>query len=130
MTAWLQMIIWRSVAIVFIALGLIGLALPVMPTVPFLLVAAWAGGKGWPKLEAKLLAHPKYGPPILEWRRYRVVRRNVKIITTLMMSGGATIMMFLQTIPLWLKITIVSIMAVVAIWLWLRPEHVPTAETE
>ncbi|RUO76649.1 YbaN family protein [Pseudidiomarina taiwanensis] len=125
MTELLRMIIWRSVAITFVLLGLVGLALPVMPTVPFLLVAAWAGGKGWPKLEAKLLAHPKYGPPIIEWRRYGVVRRNVKIVTTLMMSGGATIMMFLDTIPLWLKFTILAIMVTVATWLWLRPEHIP-----
>ena len=125
MTELLRMIIWRSVAITFVLLGLVGLALPVMPTVPFLLVAAWAGGKGWPKLEAKLLAHPKYGPPIIEWRRYGVVRRNVKIVTTLMMSGGATIMMFLDTIPLWLKLTILAIMVTVATWLWLRPEHIP-----
>lgn len=125
MTELLRIIIWRSVAITFVLLGLIGLALPVMPTVPFLLVAAWAGGKGWPKLEAKLLAHPKYGPPIIEWRRYGVIRRNVKIVTTLMMSGGATIMMFLDTIPLWLKLTILTIMVTVATWLWLRPEHIP-----
>ena len=42
----------------------IGAVLPGLPTVPFLLVAAWAGGKGWPALEVKLLNHPRYGPTL------------------------------------------------------------------
>lgn len=51
-------LLWRALALVFVALGLIGAFLPVLPTVPFLLAAAWAAGRGWPALEDWLLGHP------------------------------------------------------------------------
>lgn len=126
MTELLRIAVWRTVAIIFLLLALIGVALPVMPTVPFLLVAAWAGGKGWPVLEQKLLAHPTYGPQIQQWRDYGVVRRTPKVITTLMMAGSWVILSF-SPIALWLKLTVIGIMATILLWLWLRPEHIPSA---
>ncbi|WP_127346143.1 YbaN family protein [Pseudidiomarina mangrovi] len=126
MTELLRIVVWRTVAIIFLLLALIGIALPVMPTVPFLLVAAWAGGKGWPVLEQKLLAHPTYGPQIQQWRDHGVVRRTPKVITTLMMAGSWVILSF-SPIALWLKFTVIGIMATILLWLWLRPEQIPAA---
>ncbi|CAI8168979.1 MAG: Inner membrane protein YbaN [Pseudidiomarina mangrovi] len=126
MTELLRIVVWRTVAIIFLLLALIGIALPVMPTVPFLLVAAWAGGKGWPVLEQKLLAHPTYGPQIQQWRDHGVVRRTPKVITSLMMAGSWVILSF-SPIAVWLKLTVIGIMATILLWLWLRPEHIPTA---
>ena len=60
--------LWRVLALLSLALAIAGAVLPVLPTVPFLLVAAAAAGRGWPQLEAWLLAHPRYGPPIRRWR--------------------------------------------------------------
>jgi uncharacterized membrane protein YbaN (DUF454 family) len=95
-----------------------------MPTVPFLLVAAWAGGKGWPILEQKLLAHPTYGPQIKQWRDFGVVRRTPKVITTVMMAGS-WIMLTFSPIAVWLKLSVIGIMATILMWLWLRPEQIP-----
>ncbi|MGI0153539.1 YbaN family protein [Pseudidiomarina sp. WS423] len=124
MTVVLRILLWRTLAIITLALGIIGLLLPIMPTVPFLLVAAWAGGKGWPVLEAKLLAHPTYGPQIIAWRRYGVIKRRPKVIASVMMSGSA-IMLAFSPAPLWLKGLVIGIMATVAVWMWLRPEQQP-----
>jgi hypothetical protein len=112
---------WRTLALVCVALGLIGVLVPGLPTVPFLLVAAWSGGKGWPWLEAWLLAHPRHGADIQRWRDHRAVPRRAKwlasatmlVSTALIMASGA---------PLWLKIGVPALMASVACWLWLRPE--------
>ena len=124
MTELLRIMVWRSIALIFLLLALIGIALPVMPTVPFLLVAAWAGGKGWPILEQKLLAHPTYGPQIKQWREFGVVRRTPKVITTLMMAGS-WIMLTFSPIAVWLKLAVIGIMATILMWLWLRPEQIP-----
>lgn len=124
MTELLRIVLWRSIALIFLLLALIGIALPVMPTVPFLLVAAWAGGKGWPILEQKLLAHPTYGPQIKQWREFGVVRRTPKVITTVMMAGS-WIMLTFSPIAVWLKLAVIGIMATILMWLWLRPEQIP-----
>ncbi|RZQ55676.1 DUF454 domain-containing protein [Pseudidiomarina tainanensis] len=120
----LRILLWRTIAILALLLGLIGLLLPIMPTVPFLLVAAWAGGKGWPVLEQKLLSHPKYGPQIIAWRKHGVVKRQPKVIASVMM-GGSAIMLSFSPAPLALKFAIIGIMATIAFWLWLRPESAP-----
>ncbi|WP_258808025.1 YbaN family protein [Pseudidiomarina sp. CB1] len=124
MTVLLRILIWRMIAIFALMLGVIGLLLPIMPTVPFLLVAAWAGGKGWPVLEERLLAHPKYGPQIIAWRQYGVVKRRPKVIAIVMMSGSATMLSF-SPVHLALKFGVIAIMTTVAIWLVLRPEEIP-----
>ena len=80
--------LWRALASLCVALGAIGVVVPGLPTTPFLLVAAWAGARGWPALEARLLAHPKYGPLIQDWRSRRAVPRRAKWAASLVMTSS------------------------------------------
>ena len=57
-----SLVFWRTLALACVVLGLIGVVVPGLPTVPFLLVAAWAGGKGWPQLEAVAAESPAPWP--------------------------------------------------------------------
>jgi len=114
----------KGVAVVSLALGIIGAFVPIMPTVPFVLLAAWAAARSSPRLSHWLENHPRMGPYIRDWRRGGVVRRSAKWTATLMMSGGAVTMLFFVR-PLWVPLTAIAIMASVAIWLWLRPEQPP-----
>lgn len=116
-----QLILWRTIAIVALTLGLIGIALPIMPTVPFLLVAAWAGSKAWPALEEWLLNHRLYGGHIRNWRAHGAVPRYAKVLAISMMTVSAVGLQFSPS-PLWLKVAVPSTMLVIAIWLWTRPE--------
>lgn len=116
-----QLILWRSLALACVVLGLIGVVLPGLPTVPFLLVAAWSGGKGWPALETWLLNHPRHGPAIRRWREHGAVPRRAKWFATLMMITSAGLM-GLSPAPLWAKLGVPVFMAGVAVWLWRRPE--------
>lgn len=127
----LMKILWRSLAGFFVLLGLIGIALPVMPTVPFLIVALWAASKGWPRLETWLVNHPKYGPDIRAWRDNRVVKRRSKVIALVMMAGGYVILwLFVPQVPVWLKITVGVVLVTVGAWLASRPESVPVPPEE
>lgn len=114
-------LLWRLLAALALLLGLIGIVLPGLPTVPFLLVAAWAGGKGWPALEAWLLAHPKHGPTIRRWRDHGAVPRRAKWAASLMMLASAAIL-WVSGLPLAARVGIPLFMLAVALWLWRRPE--------
>jgi uncharacterized membrane protein YbaN (DUF454 family) len=112
---------WRALALLFIALGLLGIFLPLLPTVPFLLAAAWAAGRGWPALEHWLLAHPRYGPTIRQWREQGAVPRRAKWAATGMMTLSSAVLLATD-VPVAVKVVAPLLMAAVAIWLWRRPE--------
>jgi uncharacterized membrane protein YbaN (DUF454 family) len=116
-----QLLLWRLLALASLAVGFIGLFLPVLPTVPFVLLAAWAAGKGWPRLEEWLLAHRHFGRPIRDWRASGAVPRRAKVVAVSMMACSALLLWFLP-VPAWLRAGVYVVMATVAIWLWRRPE--------
>ncbi len=113
---------WRLLALGSLALGLIGVLLPGLPTVPFLLLSAFAAGKGWPRFENWLLAHPKFGPPVQQWRQYGSVPRRAKWLASLMMALSLSLLWY-SSLALWLQWLISSILLLVLIWLWRRPER-------
>lgn len=124
-TAWhrhLVLLAWRALALLCVVLAGIGVVLPGLPTVPFLLVAAWAGGHGWPRLERWLLAHPRLGPPIHRWRAHGAVPRRAKWFASSMMVVS-TVVIALSAAPLAAKLGVPGVMLVTAIWLWRRPEQ-------
>jgi uncharacterized protein len=114
----------KGLAILSLALGIIGAFLPVMPTVPFVLLAAWAAARSSPRLSHWLENHPRLGPHIRDWRHGGVVSRPAKWMATVMMSSGAVIMLIIVR-PIWVPLGVIAIMATVGAWLWQRPEHPP-----
>ena len=69
-----------------VALGLLGVILPVLPTTPFLLVAAFAFGKGSPRARAWLIDHAHFGPSIRDWEERGAISRRAKTLAVSMMS--------------------------------------------
>ncbi len=118
----IAMLVWRALAVLCLALGLIGVVLPVMPTVPFLIASAWAASRGWPAFEIWLLNHRLFGPPIVQWRQHGAIPRRAKWISCAMMATSAIGMQFFTQIPLWLRLAVPAVMLGVGIWLWLRPD--------
>ena len=113
---------WKLLAIVFIAFGIVGAFLPIIPTVPFLIVAAAAASRGWPWLERKLVSHPRYGPSILRWRERGAISRPAKLFATAGMLGGAATLWLVEVAP-WLRVGVLSVMVCVGWWIWARPER-------
>jgi len=117
----LKIILWRALALICLVLGIAGIPLPVLPTVPFLIAAAWAGGKGWPRLEQWLLEHPRHGPAIQRWRDHRAVPRRAKVFAVTMMSLSALIIL-LSSATVWVKVLVPLLMLAVGVWLCRHPE--------
>lgn len=116
-------ILWRILGLAALLLGLIGLLLPVVPTAPFILVAAWAGSKGWPQLEQYLLSHKYFGPQIRSWRENGAVSRGAKWFTTVAV-GVSLYILWLLPLHNVLRATGALIMVGVVLWLWSRPDAI------
>lgn len=119
-----KIFLWRSLAVLALMLGFIGVFLPVMPTVPFILLSAWAASKGWPRLEAWLLCHPVFGKSICEWREKKAVSRRAKFFAGSGMLFSAILLQFIP-LPVWAEAArwcAPLVFVCVFIWLWRRPE--------
>jgi uncharacterized membrane protein YbaN (DUF454 family) len=112
---------------VALALGIVGIVLPGLPTTPFVLLAAWAAARGSTRLHRWMRAHKVFGRMIRDWEAHGAVSRRAKWMATAMMAASAVIF-FLTAPKLWMAITGTAIMAAVATWLWLRPEPKPHSQ--
>lgn len=106
--------------VVSTALGVIGIFLPIVPTVPFLILAAFCFARSDPALEARIMNHPVYGPPIRTWREKGAVSRRGKVAATFAFSASIIFGYFTLPTP-WVLLP--PVIAVVCLsWLWTRPE--------
>src|SRR5262245_47049117 len=81
-------IIYFSLGWVMVALGVIGLVMPLMPGAVFLIVAAWCFARSSPRFEAWLLGHPTLGKPLRDWRAAGAIPRSGKIMACAGMTLG------------------------------------------
>lgn len=112
---------WWLLAYASVAMGFIGIFLPVLPTVPFVLLAAFAAARGSQRLHRWLLGHRRFGPMIHDWQAHGAVSRRAKRLATLMMGLSALLMLVLMPDRRFAIPGIVA-MALVDLWLWRRPE--------
>ncbi|HOC10918.1 YbaN family protein [Thermomonas sp.] len=113
--------LWALLAWVSLILGIIGAVLPVMPTVPFILLSAFAATRGSDRLRGWLVAHPTFGRAILDWEQNGAVTRKAKWIASAMMSISSLSMAYFAPRP-WMAAIGIGCMALVTLWLWCRPE--------
>ncbi|RZS32059.1 YbaN family protein [Corticibacter populi] len=108
-------------AMVFLALGIIGVFVPGLPTTVFILMAAWAAARSSPRLHQWLRRHRLFGPMLVNWEAGGYVSRKAKRSASLAMLACMLVMAVFRP-PVWAMILAASCMAGVAIWLWQRPE--------
>jgi uncharacterized membrane protein YbaN (DUF454 family) len=70
--------LWKAAGIICLVIGLIGIIVPLLPTTPFVLLAAFCFQKGSDRLHQWLIGHPRFGPLIANWRERGAIPRNAK----------------------------------------------------
>lgn len=116
-----QRVLLAALAVLFLALAVVGAILPGMPSTVFVLAAAWAAARSSPRLHAWLYRSALFGPGLRNWRDGRKVSRRAKHAAGLSMAVCAAIMLW--TVPQsWLVWPAIGCMAAVLAWLWRRPE--------
>ena len=106
-----------------LALGLLGIFLPLLPTTPFVLLAAACYARGSKRFYEWLLAQRTFGPIVHEWQRHRSIPYKTKVTAVLLMSLtlGASIVFFVR--PIWLKVALAIMGMALAVWLYRMPSR-------
>lgn len=71
-----------------VALGFIGIFLPVLPTTPFLILAVACFARSSQRLESWMLDHPRFGPLLRDWRRRGAIPRRAKMMAFVGILAG------------------------------------------
>lgn len=112
---------WVSAGALALATGVVGLFLPLLPTTPFVLLAAFCFARGSPRWEAWLLAHPRYGAMVQRWRERRVIPLRAKQLAWVMMALSSVVSWWVL-VPPWRWLPGLCCLAV-GLWMARLPSH-------
>lgn len=105
----------------FLILGIIGAFLPVLPTTPFLLLAAYFYSKSSERIHSWLMNHKQLGPPLRDWHHHGVISLKAKWIATIMLGLVITWRIPTLDIALAIKLFAGTVLVGVLIFIWSRP---------
>ena len=83
--------IYTAVGLASVALATAGIVLPLLPTVPFMILAAFCFAKANPVWERRLLDHPRFGPHIVAWRTRGAISRRGKSMAYAALAASAAV---------------------------------------
>lgn len=109
-----------AAGVLAILLGIVGIAVPLLPTVPFFILAAFCFARSSPALEQRLLTSPRFGPAIRAWRERSAISRRGKQAATIAFAVGILLSLLLAPWP-WPLATI-AVALICGTWIWTRPE--------
>jgi uncharacterized membrane protein YbaN (DUF454 family) len=108
---------------IFFGLGIIGALLPVMPTAPFILLAAGCWARSSRRFHFWLINHKFFGKFIRDWEDRHAVPRYAKFLATLMMTLSTSMLFYrLPNELLWMAWVVAAVCSAVAIYLFRLPD--------
>lgn len=119
-------LLWLLLGLSAIALAGLGAALPLLPTTPFVLLAAFAFARSSERLHDWLLRHRVFGPLIHNWRAHGAISRRAKIFGLLSIVAVLVVSVATST-PLWIISIQVVVLGLSATFIVTRPS--PPADT-
>lgn len=103
-----------------LALGAVGILLPLLPTVPFMILAAFCFARSSPRLESKLLDHRQFGPHIRRWREHGAISRRGKKAALAAFAFSIAMALIFSPFPWFLAPVAAALIG--GGWIWTRPE--------
>jgi uncharacterized membrane protein YbaN (DUF454 family) len=110
-----------------VGLGVLGAFLPVLPTTPFLLLAAACFARSSESLHRWLLGRPRLGAFIRDWEAHGVISRPAKLRSTLLIAVTVGLTLLSARTPRWAKAAVVALVAGAQAFIWTRPSAAPAS---
>ena len=107
----------------FVALAVIGVFVPIMPTTPFLLLAAWCYSRGSERFYRWLVGHPRFGAPIVDWMEHGVIRKRAKIISSALIASSLIYPLVFLHFHWGLKLGAVAVVGAIIAYVATRPSE-------
>ena len=111
---------WRVAGLLALGLAILGIILPLVPTTPLLLLSVYCFGRGSQRLQTWLLEHPRFGPPIHDWREHRSISRTAKGLAALAMLLVVVITLALRA-PTAVVVAQIVVLMLVGTFIFTRP---------
>ena len=112
--------LWAALGLICVGLAVIGIVLPLLPTVPFLLLAAFFFARSSSRLHYWLLSHPTFGPFIDDWNRSGAIHPRAKRLATISIAAVFAVSLILQ-VPVFVVIIQAVTLGAVLTFIWTRP---------
>ncbi len=116
---------WLVIGLLSLAVGALGVALPLLPTTPFILVAAFAFARSSNRLHNWLINHDVFGALISNWQRYGAISRRAKAASVMSMAALLAISLALAA-PKAVMLAQLVVLGAAALFILSRPA--PPAE--
>ena len=112
--------VWAALGLICVGLAVVGIVLPLLPTVPFLLLAAFFFARSSSRLHYWLLSHRTFGPFIDDWNRSGAIHPRAKRLATISIAAVFCVSLTLQVPPFIIIVQAVTLGAVLT-FIWTRP---------
>jgi uncharacterized membrane protein YbaN (DUF454 family) len=112
---------WFAAGVAFIGLAVLGAVLPLLPTTIFVILAAGCFARSSPRLEARILAHPRFGPVVRDWRERGAIPPRGKAFAVGGLLSGTLVFALSAQPGLPLLLAVGAVMALTALWILSRP---------
>lgn len=115
--------VFAGLGSLFVAIGLVGAVLPVLPTTPFMLLAAACYARASPRFYNWLLNTRAFGPLIREWRQYRSIPWKTKLTAIALMAATLTTSILFFVKQPYAQIAMALFGCALAVWLYRIPSR-------
>jgi uncharacterized protein len=114
-----QRLAWLGAGLASLGTGIVGIFLPLLPTTPFVLLAAFCFSRASTRAERWLLEHARFGPMVRDWRERHAIPRRAKQLAWVMMAFGSAWAFWVM--PLWWGWLPAAACTAVGIWMYRLP---------